>query len=104
MKTRKELLAKYSPKLSAACDAEMSTKEKLAASSPQLTPMNSVALIREDLEITVTLGQHPRTPRSEARPMGLRIKFGPEDFSWLNEKEMKLLAHLITTGSTEGHK
>ena len=83
----------------------MKTRKELQAMlSPQLTPMNSVALIREDLEIPVTLEQHPRTPRSEARPMGLRIKFGPEDFSWLNEKEMKLLAHLITTGSNEGHE
>ena len=83
----------------------MKTRKELQAMlSPQLTPMNSVALIREDLEITVTLEQHPRTPRSEARPMGLRIKFGPEDFSWLNEKEMELLAHLITTGSNEGHE
>ena len=83
----------------------MKTRKELQAMlSPQLTPMNSVALIREDLEITVTLEQHPRTPRSEARPMGLRIKFGPEDFSWLIEKEMKLLAHLITTGSNEGHE
>ena len=83
----------------------MKTRKELQAMlSPQLTPMNSVALIREDLEITVTLEQHPRTPRREARPMGLRIKFGPEDFSWLNEKEMKLLAHLITSGSNEGHE
>ena len=83
----------------------MKTRKELQAMlSPQLTPMNSVALIREDLDITVTLEQHPRTPSSEARPMGLRIKFGPEDFSWLNEKEMKLLAHLITTGSNEGHE
>ena len=77
-------------------------KELQAMLSPQLTPLNSVTLIRTDLEITVTLNQPPKTSRSDAKPVGLRVKFGPDDFSWLNEKEMKLLGKLIATGVADG--
>ena len=34
----------------------------------------------------------------------LKIAFGPDDYSTLGAEEMKLLAHLITTGSTHGYQ
>ena len=73
-----------------------------------LKPLDSVTIAREGLQFHVALHQPPLrkgTPsRKSATPIGLKITFGPEDYSWLNEKEMKLLSKLITTGIANGLK
>ena len=76
--------------------------------SDALKPVNSVTISRPDLEITLALDQstleHGTSPRKDAKPIGLKIKFSPDDYSWLNEEEMKLLSKLITTGIVNGFK
>ena len=78
---------------------DQETKEEL------LEPVNSVTLMRPDLIITVALDQPHREagtlPRTEARPIGLKIQFDHDNFSWLNEQEMKMLGSMITTGKAD---
>ena len=71
-------------------------------SADLLEPLDSVTLAREGLKFHIALDQptlkHGVAPRTSAVPIGLKISFGPDDYSWLNEKEMKVLVNLMTTG------
>ena len=73
-----------------------------------LKPLDSVTLGRPGLRIQVALNQpafHQGTPpRSSATPIGVKIVFSDDDYSWLNEKEMKQLVNLLTTGNTNDFK
>ena len=84
----------------------MSKETALGMLSDTLKPIDTVTIAREGLEFHVALHQptlRKGTPaRTSAFPIGLRIASSPEDFSWLNEKEVKLLLKLLNTGIANG--
>ena len=70
--------------------------------SNTLASDNSTTLQRRDLSFNLAVASHGHHPtRATAKLSGLRIQFASEGYRWLNETEMKFLAHLITNGTTD---
>ena len=59
---------------------------------PHLTAKNELTLWRDNLVLTMM---------DDGHGLCLRIQFGPDDYSFLNQKEMKQLVDLITNGTND---